>query len=836
MIPLPIDHVLSEIVARLKEHRAVVVEAPPGAGKTTRVPRALLDHGFADKGEILVLEPRRLATRMSARRVAEELGEKTGERVGYQVRFEDVTSPKTKVRFMTEGLLTRRFLSKPTLQGVSVVVLDEFHERHIHTDLALALVKRLQATERPDLKLVVMSATLDGAAVAGYLGDAPVVRSEGKRFEVDIVHAPRPDDRPLHVQVAQAVRQASKDGDVLVFLPGAAEIRKAQDALQSQSDFDVATLHGDLSPDEQDRAVRSGGRRKVILSTNVAETSVTIEGVTTVVDSGLARIASHAAWSGLSLLKVSRIAQAAAKQRAGRAGRVRAGQCIRLYTQHDYATRPQYELPELLRLDLSETALLVRTLGHRLEAIDFFEKPLPQAIDAGERLLERLGAVDAGGTLTEIGKRMAKVPAHPRLARLLIEGEARGVTSEAATLAAMLSEREVLRGAADSRSAHESDPLVWLDAFQRAERENFSSRIVQAIGLDVGAVRAVKRQRDQLAKSFKDAAPAKDKETALQMALLAAYPDRLARRRKSGGREVIFAAGGSGELGEQSVVKHAEWMIAVDAEERVSGAQRKTIVRAASEVAIDWLLELFIDRVSDKSEATWNAEKERVESTRRMRYDGFVIDEGPDTAPDAEVIADVLFQAAKARGLSIILPERDELDRLIARVAFLRKACPELELPAVDEALLDATLKALCLGKKSFAELRDADPIAAITYALGPNAAHALQDHAPDRVQLPGGRKAPIDYPLGEPPHVSSRLQDFFGMKDGPKLAKGRVPLVMHLLAPNGRDVQVTTDLAGFWQRHYPAIAKELRRRYPRHSWPDDPLTAAPPAPAGRRR
>ncbi len=832
MIQLPIDAVLPEIIAKLKAHSAVVVEAPPGAGKTTRVPRALLDANFP--GEILVLEPRRLATRMSARRVAEELGEPLGGRVGYQVRFEDVTSKDTRVRFMTEGLLTRRFLSQPNLNGVGVVVLDEFHERHIHTDLALALVKRLQAGPRPDLKLLVMSATLDGAAVAGYLNNAPVVRSEGKRFEVEISHQQRPDERPLHVQVAAAVRQTLQDeGDVLVFLPGAGEIRRAAEALSSVSEFEIATLHGDLSPEEQDRAIRGGKKRKVILSTNVAETSVTIEGVTTVIDSGLARIASHAAWSGLSTLKVSRIAQAAAKQRAGRAGRVRAGRCIRLYTQHDYTGRPQYELPELLRLDLSETALLARTLGFQLRDIEFYEKPLAQAVDAADRLLTRLSAVDDKG-LTDIGRRMAKIPTHPRLARLLLEGEARGVAKEAATLAALLSEREVLRGPVDARLAHESDPLTWLDVFARAEAEGFGAGVLRAMTMDVGAAHAVRKQRDQLLRNLDTRSTAPDRETALELCLLSAFPDRVARRKRE--REVLFASGGSGEMAESSVVKHAEWMIAIDAEERVNGANRKVVVRAASEISTDSLLELFIDRVTDKTEASWNAERERVETVRRMRYDGFVIDEGPDKSPDPEVVAEVLFQAAKARGLSVILPERDELDRLIARVQFLRRACPELELPAVDDALIDTTLRELCMGRRNFAELRESDPIAAIVSALGAGAARALAEYAPDRIKLPGGRNAPIDYPLGEPPHVSSRLQDFFGMHDGPKLAKGRVPLVMHLLAPNGRDVQVTTDLKGFWDRHYPAIAKELRRRYPRHSWPDDPLTAEPPAPRPPRR
>src|SRR5215475_4498494 len=401
MQALPIDPLLPAIIGRLRQTPNIVLEAPPGAGKTTRVPPALLDGVIRGASEVLVLEPRRLAARMAARRVAEERGEKLGETVGYQVRFEEVAGPRTRLRFLTEGVLTRRLLSDPQLKNVGVVALDEFHERHLQADLALALLRRLQKTERPDLKLVVMSATLDAGPVASFLDSAPALRSEGKRFDISIEHLARPDDRPLAEQIAAALNQLiskNLDGDILVFLPGAAEIRRAQStcaAIADRHDLMVLPLHGDLSAEEQDRAVKPGAKRKVILSTNVAESSVTIDGVVAVIDSGLARVAGHSPWSGLPTLNVARISKASATQRAGRAGRTRPGRCLRLYTKSDYETRPDHELPEIRRLDLAQTVLELRAAG--LASLAWLEAPPEDAWRAADELLTRLGAIDARG-------------------------------------------------------------------------------------------------------------------------------------------------------------------------------------------------------------------------------------------------------------------------------------------------------------------------------------------------------------------------------------------------------------------------------------------------------
>ncbi|MDP9037634.1 MAG: DEAD/DEAH box helicase, partial [Myxococcota bacterium] len=422
--PLPIDPILPSVVDSLRVHPALVLEAPPGAGKTTRVPRALLEAGLAGSGQIVVLEPRRLAARMAARRVADELGESVGGTIGYTVRFEDVSGPATRVRFVTEGVLGRQIVRSPELAGIAVVVLDEFHERHLHGDFALALVERLRRGPRPDLRVVVMSATLASEPLAAYLG-APVLRSEGRRFDVAIEHIPAVDDRPLASQVASAVRrlvQEGLDGDVLVFLPGASEIRRARDACEaiaSQADLMLAPLHGDLSPKEQDAVLRPGGRRKVILSTNIAESSITIEGVVAVIDSGLARVASQAAWSGLPRLRVEKTSRASATQRAGRAGRVRAGRCLRLYTRADFEARPPHDTPEILRVDLAQTQLDLAALGVR--DLAWLEAPPEEHLRAATDLLASLGAIDAKGAPTPTGRAMLRFSVHPRIARVVVE-------------------------------------------------------------------------------------------------------------------------------------------------------------------------------------------------------------------------------------------------------------------------------------------------------------------------------------------------------------------------------------------------------------------------------
>ena len=864
---LPIDALLPDVVAALRRTPSLVIEAAPGAGKTTRVPRAILEAGLA-RGEVVVLVPRRLAARLAARRVAQELGERPGETIGYQVRFEEVAGPRTRIRYVTEGLLTRRLLSAPTLPGVSAVVLDEFHERHLPGDLALAFLRRLQRTARPDLLLVVMSATLDAAPVARFL-DAPSLRSEGRVFEVALEHTSPEDaarDERLEERVARAVRRVHREGtgDTLVFLPGAAEIRRAREALgpwAASAEVDLLPLYGDLPPEEQDRAVRPGARRKVILSTNVAETSVTIEGVTAVVDSGLARVASHSPWSGLPTLEVRKVSRASAAQRAGRAGRTAPGRAVRLYTRHDHDTRPEFDVPEVLREDLAETRLALAGLagGKPFDDLEWFEAPPAPALAAAEALLRRLGALDAEGGLTALGARMLAVPAHPRQARLVLEAAARGAGAEGALVAALLGERDLrdrrqLDGVALPPTGP-SDLLELAQVFQEAARARFDPDRLRRMGVSPGAAQAVDRSRRQLERLVRPQAPrtatTADPEAALLAATLAAYPDRVARRRAPGSDEVVLVGGGSARLDAASVVREAPLLVALDAltaearwdprrnardtrrPQGTAGRGSEVRVRVASAVTQELLLDLFPDALRYEEAISWNAAAERVEATEQLRYQDLVLEEGRATRPDPARVAARLAEEALARGARAFAPE-GALDLLLARLTFAATHAPEAGLAAPTEEDLAAALRDAAQGRRSFAELREADLPGALLSRLDPRARAALERLAPERLTLPGGRGVRVSYEAGKPPWLESRLQDFFGMAQGPTVAGGRVPVVLHLLAPNGRAQQVTTDLAGFWDRHYPALRRELSRRYPRHSWPEDPRTAQPPAP--RRR
>ncbi len=850
--PLPIDAVLPNIVAALKTSPFLVLEAPPGAGKTTRVPSALLEAGLAGQGEVVVLQPRRLATRLAAARVAEEHGEAVGETVGYQVRFEDVGGPKTRLRFVTEGVLTRRLLSRPTLPEVGLVVIDEFHERHLAGDLALAMLHALARSRRPDLKLVVMSATLDAGPIAAYLGGCPVVRSEGRRFDVAIEYLPTPDERPLDQQVLAGLKRllaSGATGDVLVFLPGAAEIRRAQAAceeLTARHGIDVHALHGDLSNAEQDRAVRPGPRRKLILSTNVAETSVTIEGIGAVIDSGLARVAGHSPWTGLPTLKVARVSKASAAQRAGRAGRTREGVCLRLYTRHDFETRPEHDLPEIRRLDLAETVLSLKTSGvPSVSAFPFFEAPTPASLEAAQSLLALLGALQPDGALSDVGRRLVDFPVHPRLGRLLLEAERRGVSEEGAVLAALLGERDIRREAragfgGRGRQANTSGPsdlLEMLERFERATGEKLRADALDRLGLDGGAVRAVDRVRRQLGRLLRRGPGPRDlaaREEALLLSVLAAFPDRVAKRKKPRAAELVLFGGGSATLSETSVVHDAELLVAVDAEER-PGTRGGVLVRVASKVEPEWLLGLDSGALQEIDELRFEPSSQRVERVTQLSYGNLVLEETRAPAPPSDEVSRVLVEAAWGLGPSAFV-DAEALEHWSTRIDLLREAFPEAQLPVVDESLLRRALESAAAGRRSLPELKEANLLEHLQAGLTPEQARLLSSQLPDRVTLPGGRAVKVHYEKGKPPWIESRLQDFFGMAQGPKICGGRVPIVIHLLAPNQRAVQVTTDLAGFWERHYPALKKELSRRYPRHAWPDDPRYAHPPAPKPRNR
>jgi ATP-dependent helicase HrpB len=653
------------------------------------------------------------------------------------------------------------------------------------------------------------------------------------------------------------------DGDGLVFLPGAAEIRRAADALAAfagEHELVVLPLHGDLPPAEQGRAVDPDprGRRKVILSTNVAETSVTIPGVAAVVDSGLARVAASSPWTGLPTLGTQKIGKASAIQRAGRAGRTRAGRVLRLYSRLDFEARPERDPPEVARADLAETALALHGAGVRQPAaFDWFEAPPPAALGAAEALLARLGALGPDGALAETGRRMLAFPAHPRLARLLVEGERRGVAGEAALLAALIGERDLRlrsfgggapaagrRGPAvvpgervASGFAAESDLLEAAERFAAAERANFAAGRLRAWGLDPRAVEAVDRARRQLARLARDRGPKPPNraaaEEALCLAVLAGFPDRIARRRARTSREVVLSAGGSASLGEESAVHEAELLVAVDVEERSFGrGGARVTVRVASAIEPEWLLDRSPESLRSTDDLVWNETAGRVDAVSRLYYDALVLEETVKPAPPSPEVSRRLAEVARARGFAA---GGDEVKRLQARAELVARTLPASGVRAFGDAEIEEALLAACAGKRSLAELEGLSLADALLSLLPPGARETLRREAPDRVTLPGGRGLEVHYEPGAPPWIESRLQDFFGAARGPAICAGRVPLTLHLNAPSGRAVQVTADLAGFWERHYPAIRKELMRKYPKHLWPEDGRTARPPTP-GRIR
>jgi ATP-dependent helicase HrpB len=935
---LPVEEVLPELVAALRAHGAAVLSAPPGAGKTTRVPPALLAAGLTGGGRLVMLEPRRLAARAAARRIAQEQGWRLGEEVGYQVRFERRAGPATRILVVTEGILVQMLQSDPFLDGIGIVVFDELHERSLAADLSLAMARRVQREVRRDLLLVAMSATLDTAAVAAFLGSCPVVEGCGRLHPVEVRHlapavrgarpAPagggpvppgfaegaegsrRPGGPavPAMSRLTAAVRQALAEstGDLLVFLPGVGEIRRAAAALgplAAEADLAVVQLYGDLPPEHQDEALRPSARRRVVLATNVAETSVTVEGVGAVVDTGLARRLRFDPASGLDRLELVRISRAAADQRAGRAGRERPGFCLRLWDAREHAARPEREVPEIARVDLAAPALQLLAWGERdLGAFGWFEAPDPAALAAATALLRRLRAVDGHGVTAE-GRVMARLPVHPRLARLLLAGHRLGHPRDAALLAALLAERDPLpRGRTEEPPAtSRSDLLDRLDELARFDRtprpdraeslfaEPAAGRAARGGGRGEGAagtgakggatrrggaesgapaaVRFVLRARDQLAELARrelGAPPANAplsaagvpaspsgiaRDEALLRALLAAYPDRLARQREPGSPRAVMVGGRGVRLAESSAVRSAELFVAVELDSgagggvggggRVGGAGERggpagggggggaaeERVRLASAVEPEWL---DPEGLTSAVELAFDEARERVAAWRRTRWEDLVIAEHEAAVP-AGPAAGELLAAAAARHPERALPLADpEVAGWLARVRSLAAWMPELGLPALDDQGIADLLPALAAGRRSFAELRRAPLLPVLQGLLTRRQAEALAREAPERLEVPSGSRIRLRYEPGQPPVLAARIQELFGLAETPRVGAGRVPVLLHLLAPNGRPQQVTQDLRSFWQTTYPQVKRELAGRYPRHAWPDDPWTAVP--------
>ncbi len=816
--PLPIDTNLPEIASALRARSAVVLVAPTGSGKTTRVAPALLDLGIAPTGTVIVVQPRRVAARLAARRIALERGGRIGDEVGYRVRFESRVSARTRIEVVTEGLLLRRLLADPFLEGVAAVVLDEFHERSLDGDVALALLREIRGLGRDDLAVVVMSATLDPDPIAAFL-DAAVVRSEGRAWPVELRYDARTLDTDPVRRVAAAVRVVLDEtaaGHVLAFRPGAGDSARVAEALHDLT-VPVWPLHGALSAEAQDAALAPSPQRKVVLATNIAETSVTLEGVRAVVDSGLEKEASFDPSLGLVRLVRGPISRASADQRAGRAGRTGPGLCRRLWTAADHARRPEAPLPEIRRADLTETVLLLRAWGAEPRALRWLEPPEDAALERAERLLARLGALHEGA-LTPLGHTLARLPVHPRLGRVIVAGHEGGFLTTAATVAALTEERDPFPDA-DRLPAGDDD----LDRRLRA---------LAATGGHGGhpaGVRRVLAARDQLVAAARRALgpPSRDGASppgALVRALLDGFPDRVGRAGSD--RRVRLAEGGGAELDAHSAARGAPWILAVGVEAGARGPQ--SVARIHTAVPVD----LATLPVASIEVVTFDADREAVVRFVERRYGTLVLDTVPADGPgDPARVARALAEAALADP-SRALGGLPELEGWLARLALLRANMPELGLPDLDPTAL---LPELCMGLRSFSELRRLDLREVLAERLGHHGRAALSRHAPERVTVPSGAQMRVTYSRDAPPFLAARIQQLFGLATTPTIAGGRVRLTMHLLSPANRPVQVTTDLQSFWERTWPEVRKDLRGRYPKHDWPEDPWNATPTDRAKRR-
>jgi ATP-dependent helicase HrpB len=838
---LPIDDVLPQVVAALRSHSALVLRAETGAGKTTRVPPALLDAAIAH-GQIVVLQPRRLAARAAATRVAFERGWRVGDQVGYQVRFERRASCLTRIVFVTEGVFVRRLLDDPFLDDVSIVVFDEFHERSLDADLALAMTRRVQREVRSDLKLVVMSATLDTSPIAAFFGDCSVVESPGRLFPVDMRHLPHPPHSGIIDAVVSGVAEVLDEtpGDILVFLPGLAEIHRVRRAIEARGVCGAAVmaLYGDMPLERQQEVLRPLSRRKIVLATNVAETSVTIEGVTAVVDSGLAKVLRLDPAVGINRLQNERISRASAEQRAGRAGRTQPGVCLRLWTRRQHEALAERNTPEIVRSDLSGAVLELICWGERdVAAFPWFERPPQEHIEQALRLLRRLGAVDNRGA-TAIGRELAQLPVHPRLARLLWEGRRLGHPREAALAAALLSERDPFRQVDESRDRR---PPLLLHHSASDVVDRVAALNERAVGI-TPAVRHVLKARDQLVRLIGCSASTSDRndavltehptekiswEEAVMRAVFSAFVDRLARRRAGDASRGVMAGGRGVRLAPDSAVRQSDLFVCVELQET---GQSEALVRQASAVERSWL---DASLLSTAVELEFDPRRERMVALRRTRFEDLVIDVAPAAIPaNADAGAILARELADLDPVSLL---DEAAARLTARIEFLRRAMPELELPAIDDHELRQLLPEVCAGCTSLAEVRKRGFEAAIRARLSHPQRQAVEKHAPERIEVPSGSQIAIQYAPGQAPVLAVRIQELFGLTETPRIAAGRVALVLHLLGPNYRPQQVTADLASFWQNGYPEVRKELRRRYPKHAWPEDPLGAAPERKPRRR-
>jgi len=836
MPSLPVLDLHGKVLASLKAGSNLIVRAPTGSGKSTQVPQMLLDSGLCE-GQILILQPRRLAARMLAARVAEERASELGSEIGFQTRFETLVSRDTRVRFITEGILPRLLLTDRKLSAVSAVIFDEFHERSLANDLGLALVKDLQEKHRPDLRIIVMSATVDVAPVAAYLGNPAIVESAGRMFPIDIRYlttppSPKTPVWDLAADAARALIGQGAPGDILVFMPGAYEIRRTAEAIgervRSESVV-VLPLYGDLPADRQRRVMEQLTHRKIIVATNIAETSLTIPGVRHVIDCGLARVARFDPGRGFNTLFTEPVSADSADQRAGRAGREAAGTCVRLWTAAHHAGRARRTTPEVLRVDLGETVLYLRMLGYdSVNEFRWFEAPGEAPLDAAGRLLTLLGALNGAGNVTELGKDMADFPAHPRLARLLLEAGKRGAVRLATFAAALLSERPFLAGKPEYPEAahrHEiaSDFFGQFCLLEKISASGFDAGLCARFAVNGGAARAVLRAQALFLQHCRRKGlhthDVQDAPAALALCLLLAYPDHLAARRDEGTLICNLRDGRRGELARDSLARSARLLVAADIREAKDAKHAlRTVLTLATEIKEEWLREHFADAWSEESAVEWNSVAQAVDSSVRRRCLGVLIEEKTSTGANSPEVSSLLADTIVAKGLKLSGWDGAATD-LINRVAWVAQQFPDASLPRFTDEDRSLAIHALCEGERRYDNVKDKPVLPYLQQLLSATQRDFVDAMAPQSIELPSGRRLRITYEPGRQPRARTRIQDLYGMRNTPRVAGNRVRVLMEILAPSNRPVQITDDLASFWSVHYPEIKKTLGRRYPKHEW-----------------
>ena len=832
---LPIHEIAPQILQHLTRANRLVLTAPTGSGKTTQVPQILLRENLSP-GQIVVLQPRRLATRLVAHRVAHELGSPIGRLVGYQTRHDSQVSATTRIRFVTEGLFLRLFQADPQLAGIDAVVVDEFHERSLAADTSLGLVRRLQETARPDLRLIVMSATLDARRVAGAL-DCPALEAHGRAYPVEIAYQPGKPDAPPWTRAVDALRELldrEPEGDVLVFMPGTYEIRRtietAQETFRNHPEpLAFFPLHGSLPAARQDAAVAPCPQRKVIVATNVAETSITIEGVRHVIDSGLARVHRHDPRRGIDVLLVEPVNQASTEQRAGRAGRTAPGTCVRLWSHAEQQGRPAHELPEIRRLDLAEALLQLKSLGVE-DILDFpwLEPPDGPAAERATTLLADLDALDGRGRLSDLGRRMALFPMHPRLSRLLLTAAESGCLGRAILWAALIGERDILVYPPHSRytripdDAHPSDLTVRERAFEKARELRFDPSRCAALGLHGRACAELDRTVRLLRNACRRAGlqsfrPGRAEE--LIKCLLVAFFDQVALRRDADTLNCAMAGQRRCALDARSVARESRALVALEIRELEAGRNSvRTVLSLASGVDPAWLEEVHPGRIEMRTEVEWNAADRAVEQFESWAYAGLVYHREP--SPRVDPAAAEVMLVDRIRSGELRLEKWDgDVEQWLHRVRLLARLFPERGLLEYDDDEIGAILHEIAAGATRYSHLRNRDCLSHLRNALAYADQQFVEQMAPPRVPLPAGPRMKVEYYADGPPRGRARIQELYGLRQTPRIAGGRQPLLLEILAPNFRPVQVTDDLANFWKSTYPEVKKELKRRYPKHEW-----------------